>query len=139
MTFSAAVLDKGGKWLAPCPRRGVAFDRDHAEVHNQIVLVLEARWHQLDRVCVSASFKILIDNSTKNGRLSAGLPSDLRRKIRAEGRFLVPLQLAPAVQIECRLIFLSWKLDCQRHRQRYMDRGSSLDRLISKRGVVCPS
>ena len=35
---------------------GVAFDRAHAEVRNQIVLVLvvvlvlEARWHQLDRV-----------------------------------------------------------------------------------------
>src|SRR5262249_51363295 len=106
--------------------------------------------------------------------VTAVAPSDLRRKIRAEGRFvpvlqvgakmkrhpgdalgmvrsrrwthnnaaetiglncvrkpsqfLVPLQLAPALQIECRLIFLSWKLDPQRHRQRYMDRGSSLAR-----------
>ena len=38
-----------------------AFDRAHAEVRNQIVLVLvlEARWHQLDRVCAPASFRLL--------------------------------------------------------------------------------
>ena len=65
----------------PEPRRGFtteaqssgAFDRatqlssskSHAEVRKQIVLVLvvvlvlEAPWHQLDRVCASASFRLL--------------------------------------------------------------------------------
>ena len=72
MTFSAAVLHKGGKWLAPCPQRGVAFDRADAEVPQPNRALLERAGKLRNRTEPTAQ---KIAKITKNGRLSAGLSS----------------------------------------------------------------